>query len=113
MEWAATPAKTRTRERSGLRAQAQSERVKPAAGPAPETSTLVSIFRCDFEMRVSEVIYSDHVADSARFIGGTDYDWLPSDEADAVLRLKRRAATEQRAVRDTLSLTFEGSRRTF
>ena len=73
----------------------------------------MSIYRCDAEMRISEVIYSDHVKDSSGFIGGTDYDWLPEDEADAMMRLKQRALTEQQPVRDTLTLTFEGSRRTF
>jgi DNA-binding winged helix-turn-helix (wHTH) protein len=59
------------------------------------------------------VIYSDHVSDSSRYIGGTDYDWLPSDEADAVMSMKQRAVKDQRTVRDTLKLTFEGVRHTF
>ena len=38
----------------------------------------------------------------------------PADEADArACASKRRAVMEQRPVRDTLSLTFEGSRRSF
>jgi DNA-binding winged helix-turn-helix (wHTH) protein len=64
-------------------------------------------------MRVSEVIYSDHVEDSSSYLGGTDYDWLPHDEADAVMRLKWRALQEQQPVHDTLPLTFGGNVRTF
>jgi DNA-binding response OmpR family regulator len=64
-------------------------------------------------MRVSEVLYSDHVADPSQYLGGTDYDWLPPEEAEAVMRLKWSAAREQRPVRDTLPLTFDGSVHTF
>ena len=64
-------------------------------------------------MRISEVIYSDHVADPARFMGATDHDWLPPDEAEAVLRLKWRAVNEQRQVQETIPLTWEGGVHTF
>ena len=64
-------------------------------------------------MRVSEVIYSDHVADSRQFIGGTDYDWLAHDEAEAVMRLKWLAAREHRPVRDTIPMTWDGGVHTF
>jgi hypothetical protein len=113
MELAASHSSTRTRERSRQAAQKQGEQAGPAAAVTPETSTLVSIYRCDSEMRVSEVMYSDHVADPSQYIGGTDYDWLPSDEADAMLALKQRAVREQRIVRDKLTLTFQGKRHTF
>jgi hypothetical protein len=59
------------------------------------------------------VIYSDHVGDSSGFMGGTDYDWLPEDQADAVMGLKRRARDENRPIRDTLTLTWEGKPRSF
>jgi len=80
-----------------------------ATAETPETSTLVSIYRCDADLRISEVIYSDHVRDAAQFMGSTDYDWLPQDEADAAMNLKRRARDGQRPVRDTLVLTWEGA----
>src|SRR3954468_15683485 len=120
MEWTASPGSLRTRERRlapaspggggpGNLAGAAST----TAGAPPETSTLVSIYRCDSELRVSEVIYSDHVGDSSKFMGGTDYDWLPQEEAEAVMGLKRRARDEQRSVRDTVTLTWEGTPRSF
>ena len=113
MEWAGSRGNAKTRPRSSQPARRQPDQAAISPTSTPETSTRVSIYRCDPQMRVSEVIYSDHVADTSRFIGGTDYDWLPKDEADAVMRLKQRAVAEQHPVRDTLSLTFEGSLRTF
>jgi hypothetical protein len=115
MEWTVTPGSRQTRERPLSPASRRRERVATPASTEltgvkdAETSTLVSIFRCDSELRVSEVIYSDHVGDHSKFVGGTDHDWLPRDEADVVMGLKRRAVSEQRPVRDTVTLTWEGS----
>jgi DNA-binding response OmpR family regulator len=80
---------------------------------AADRAALTSIYRCDAEMRVSEVMYSDHYDDVSRFIGGTDFDWLPQEEAEAVMALKWRAARERRVIRDTMPLTVEGRPRTF
>ena len=109
MEWTASPGSTRTtRERPLAPPARRQERVETSTASAasasapPETSTLVSIYRCDYELRVSEVIYSDHVGDTSKFIGGTDYEWLPQDEADGVMSLKQRALKEQRPVRDKI-----------
>jgi hypothetical protein len=112
MEWTASPGNLRTRERlrrERTNAPAAASRVTEAE----ETSTLVSIYRCDAELRVSEVIYSDHVSDSSQFMGGTDYDWLPRAEAEIVMGLKRRASEEQRPARDAVTLTWEGRPHTF
>src|SRR5437764_9836087 len=119
MEWAATAGKVPARERRQRLILKRAEQVADratavmATARTPETSTLVSIYRCDSELRISEVIYSDHVGDPTQFMGGTDYDWLPRDEAEVVMGLKQRAVTEQRPARDTVLLTLEGSPRTF
>jgi DNA-binding winged helix-turn-helix (wHTH) protein len=122
MEWTASPGSIRPKERFRVpplgrheRSETTTARGQASAGEAsahPETSTLVSIYRCDSEMRVSEVIYSDHVADAARFIGTTDYDVLSSEEADVVMALKWRAFREQRQALETLTLTWDGASHT-
>jgi len=105
--------------RQGGRAQATRAQQREALAASRveadeiETSTLVSIYRCDSELRVSEVIYSDHVADPKAYIGGTDYDWLPQEEAEGVMRIKERARREQRPARETLTLTWDGTPRSF
>src|SRR6185369_375587 len=120
MEWTASQDRVRRRQRpqsSSVINRRQQSASTPSAEvkglQAPETSTLVSIYRCDSELRVSEVIYSDHVGDATHFIGCTDYDVLPSEEADVVMGMKRRARDEQRPVRDTVTLTWEGSPHSF
>jgi hypothetical protein len=121
MEWTASAGSIRTGDRSRVPPPREQEADvnlaasdgAPASAGSAETSTLVSIYRCDLEMRVSEVIYSDHVADAARFIGSTDHDVLPQDEADAVMGLKWRAFREQRQMHGTFALTWEGGVHTF
>jgi hypothetical protein len=69
-----------------------------------QTPTL--IWACDEQLRVSKVIYSNIELEESRFIGRTDYDWLPAEQADALTLIKRRALEEHRPQRERVSCTW-------
>ncbi|MPZ50526.1 MAG: PAS domain-containing protein [Dehalococcoidia bacterium] len=77
----------------------------------------IHVWTCDTQCRVTAVLYSSPYSqvysDPRRFIGGTDFDWLKPEEAEAAMAVKRRCVETRAASRGGFSCTWDGKLRYF